>query len=898
MAPDLPTGTVTFLFTDIEGSTVRWERAPEQMTQALAQHDAVLRRAIDQCSGVLCQTAGDSFVVGFESAPDALLMALSVQRALRAEDWPAETGPLRVRMALHTGTATQRGDTYDANHTLTRQSRIVAIADAEQILVSGTTHALLIDHLPDAVELRDLGQLWLKDLLEPVHVYRVIAPSEPWLLPEVEGAEDPGPGSMPAFSVPFIGREVAVDDVSSSVADPARRLTTLVGPGGMGKTRLAIRAAQCVQHHFAGGVVFADLSAVTDAAFALPAIAVALDSSETSLESVADLLDEHDCLLVLDNLEQVVGISSLVDELLAKTRAPRILATSRIPLGLVGERVYEVAPLGLPDLTLDDSMLTRAASSFEAMALFVERATAAEPTFVLTDENARSIAEMCHRLDGIPLALVLAAARSRILTPSMMLERLDRRLALLTRGPSELPARHQTLRDTIDWSYDLLDEREKLQYARWSVFVGGFRLEAAHACAGDEDDYATIDGLSTLVECSLLTASPTADGAMRYRMLETINEHARDQLRSIGDVDDTAVRHARHFCSLAEEAAPHLEDEQLAHWSARLEEDHDNLRAALLDSFSRTDAGDDAAAETAVRLAAALALFWHDRGHLTEGRRHLEAAVAVCQTWEAAAVDDDARQQAIGTAARILDYLGSMARRRGDLASAHRHLDAALDAHERIDDRRGRGRVLAAVGSLLRQENDMEGARSVIEQCLELALSVGDAFTAVDGYLTLGNIERDVGNPDGALPLYAQALDTARSINEFVGMSVALNNAANIAIQHGDLERACELHLESLELRHSIRHRIMVAESIVGLAAVAAAGPRKIVAAELLAFANQLADDVGAAFDPEEQRLHDRTRAVLADELSEPDLEAAHRAGSSWSLDAAVDLARSIRVEA
>ncbi len=896
---ELPTGDVTFLFTDIEGSTVRWERAPEQMTMALAQHDAILRDALAQCGGVLCQTAGDSFVVAFATAPPALDMALRTQRALRSATWPAEVGALRVRMTLHTGVATQRADGYDANHTLTRQARLLATAHAEQILVSGATAALLAEQLPAGVTLRDMGELWLKDIVDPHRVFQVVAAEPPWSLPSNFPPlrnQRPPSGNLPAMSLPFFGRERAIEDVTHSITEG--RLTTLVGPGGIGKTRLALRAAERVEHHFADGVFFVDLAAVRDVDRVIPTIGSTLGLDESDgADSLSEYLSHRDLLLVLDNLEQVIDCAAVVARLIAAAPSLRILATSRIALQVSGERVYPVQPLQLPSLdgpSREGNDVALLAGS-GAVALFVERATAARPDFLLTDANAQTVAAICHRLDGIPLALILAAARMRVLTPQAMLDRLDDRMALLTGGPRDLPDRHQTLRGTIEWSHDLLDDEQKDQYARWSVFVGGFRIEAAHAVGGDggSDDFATLDGVALLNDNSLLLAVKGSDGEIRHRMLETIKEHAQDKLERSGLVDEVERAHARFFLGLAEEAVTHLEGEHVVHWVGRLEDDHDNVRAAMSRASAWANSGDAASAELVVRMAAALALFWNDRGYLNEGRRHLERALSLLPIWAEHASTDGERRRAQVAAATILDFLGSIARRRGDLIEARQHLDEALRAYRLLADEHGQGRVLAALGTVMSDSEDLDAARSAHTQSLELSRAVGDEVNVVHGLLSLGNVERGAGNIASARSFYGQALDVASKIHELIGQSVALNNLANLATEPDEMEAARELHLRSLQIRHEVGYRIMVAESMIGLAAVEAALGRWQRAARLIGFGEALAEAVEGTFDREEQRIHDRTVGMIESRFGADWFAAERRAGAALSLAAAVEYARS-----
>lgn len=898
---ELPTGTVTFLFTDIEGSVVRWEQHPTQMKAALSQHDAILRDTIARHDGVLCQTAGDSFVVGFTSAPPALEMALSAQRALTDAEWPPETGALRVRMAIQTGHAEMRPEGYDANHTLSRQARLLATAHGGQIVVSHESRDLLADHLPPGVELRDLGELWLKDLIDPVGVFQVVASAPPWSLPSefppLRG-RDTRPGNLPSQTQPFIGREQTVDEVCRMVTEGSLRLTTLLGPGGIGKTRLALYTAERLQHRFADGVFFVDLASITDAGLVVPTIATVVGVSEGDGRSVAEAVAQHmaelDLLLVLDNLEQVVDAAPGIASLLAAAPGLRILATSRIPLQIQGEAHYPVAPLGLPDLDRLTDLETLA--EVEAVELFVQRAQAAKPGFALTQANAAAVAAICHRLDGVPLALVLAAARSKILSPKAMLDRLDDRLTLLAGEARDLPARQQTLRNTLEWSHDLLDDEEKELYARWSVFAGGFRLDAAEAIAagGDRASLDALEGIASLVDNSLLTTVDTFDGDTRYRMLETINEYAREKLAEIEGPARSEHLHARYFLDLAEAAAEHLEGEHLVEWSLRLEEEHDNLRAALARGFERAEQGDVEVAAQVVRLSSALGLFWLDRGYLTEGNDQLQRTLELVPLWHDAAVDDEQRRRADRASATIQDMLGGIARRLGDLDRARAFLEASLEVYRRLGDDQGRGRVLGSLGTVSYHQGDLADARTRYTHGLELSRESGDQFNVVNGLVSLGNLERDTGNHEVARSLYEQCLAVAEEVHEYIGQSVALNNLANLALDTGDPERAAGLHVRSLEIRYRVGHRMMLAESMVGVACVDIALDRPLRAARLVGCAEGIADAVGGTFDPKERRLHQDAVAALGVALGEDQLAAERSAGRTMGLDAAVAFALTV----
>ncbi|HSL57972.1 MAG TPA: tetratricopeptide repeat protein, partial [Acidimicrobiales bacterium] len=464
---------------------------------------------------------------------------------------------------------------------------------------------------------------------------------------------------------------------------------------------------------------------------------------------------------------------------------------------------------------------------------------------------------------------------------------------LLTGGARDLPARHQTLRNTLEWSYGLLSDEEKALYARWSVFAGGFRLEAAEAVGvGDTDgSLDALDGITALVDNSLLVPVETFDGETRYRMLETINEHAREKLEGLGGIDLAEHLHARHVLDLAERAAEHLEGEHLVQWSLRLEEEHDNLRAALARGCERGERGDPDAAELVVRLAAALAVFWHDRGYLTEGDDHLERALALVPVWGDAAADDEERRRVAHASATIRDFLGGIARRRGDRVRARTFLASSLELYRALGDDRGQGRVLASLGTVSFHEADLDDARARYTQGLELSRAAGDRFNVVNGLVSLGNIERDTGNHELARSLYEQCLAVADEIHEYIGQSVALNNLANLALDTGNPERALDLHARSLEIRHRVGHRMMLAESMIGVASAEIALGRPERAARLVGYAEELADAVGGTFDPMERQLYDRAIPALTAHLGDDRLTEERGVGRGMRLDAAVAFA-------
>jgi predicted ATPase/class 3 adenylate cyclase len=613
----LPSGTVTFLFTDVEGSTARWEQQPEVMRPALARHDALLRASIQEHDGHVVKTMGDAFHAVFVRAPDAVAAALDAQRRLQAEPW-GETGPLRVRMALHTGAAEERdGDYYGPP--LNRAARLLGIGHGGQILLSEVTAALARDDLPAGATLDDLGTHRLKDLTRPERVFQVAGP-ELAAVDRPLASLDARPHNLPVQTTPLIGREQAGAAVQAMLLRDDVRLVTLTGPGGTGKTRLSLQVAAEVLDRFEHGAFFVELAPISDPGLVVSAIAQALGvqgaAGRSLLDVLVDALRGRELLLVLDNFEQVLPAATEVDALLRACPRLTVLVTSRAALQLRGEHEFPVPPLALP-LTGQASS-PAALSQYAAVALFIERATAVKPDFTVTNQNAPAIAEICVRLDGLPLAIELAAARIRLLSPEAMLARLGHGLALLTGGPRDLPARQQTLRGAIAWSYDLLDDAEQRLFRRLGVFVGGCTIESAEGI-GDLDESLgldVLDSISPLVAGSLVRQQEQPDGEPRFSMLETIREYALERLEESGEAPLVRRRHGEHFLALIEEAAPHLIRLEGATWMDRLQLEHDNLRAALGWGSAAPDTADLMA-----RVAGPFWWFWWMSGHLTEGRR-------------------------------------------------------------------------------------------------------------------------------------------------------------------------------------------------------------------------------------------------------------------------------------
>jgi len=780
LVPPLPTGTVTFLFTDVEGSTRLVQELGDRFSGVLAIHHGILRRAIAAHHGTEVSTEGDAFFAVFPAALDAVRAAVVAQRELAATDWPA-AGEIRVRMGLHTGNAELGGDNY-VGVDVHRAARIAAAGHGGQVLLSEPTRALVEPSLPDEVGLRDLGRHRLKDLRAPEHLHQLVIAGLPGKFPALRTL-DASPTNLVEPATRLIGREREVGEVLALLE--ANRLLTLTGPGGTGKTRLALEVGVRARGHFTDGVFFVPLETFTDRPVVASALAQALNVRVAGVQDPEDMLLEHlanrHLLLILDNFEQVTIAAPLVALLLAGAAGLRVIVTSRIPLHLDGEQEFPVPPLAVPDTDLGAGV--DAATHFEAVNLFVERARRVQPAFQLTDRNVAAVVAISQRLDGLPLAIELAAARTKLFPPDAILARLEHALPMLGGGSVDLPARQQTLRGAIEWSYRLLDPQGQVLFRRLTVFAGGWTVDAAERVAamnGEQPDL--LDGLTALVDQSLARPSArSGDGEPRFEMLQLIREYGAERLSESGEEPTISRRHAEWALALAEAAGPVLEsgDER---WLDRLAGEHDNLRAALrwaVDSGER---------EMGLRLASAIWRFWQLRGHVREGRSWFERLMpgAIPEPLDPAVL------AAAHTAAGGLAYWESA------MDEAEKHYRAALEidrAHNR-SDRLGDDHYNLAFVALVR--NDVGAARSLFVESADLFSKAGQMGRLADTTAARGAVEMRAGNMGDARPL----LEEGRRLHLQAGnLRRASDNALVLGYVHmrlGEMAAAHEWLLTSL----------------------------------------------------------------------------------------------------
>jgi predicted ATPase/class 3 adenylate cyclase len=815
------TGTFTFFFSDIEGSTELVRRLGEAYGDVLARYRAILRAAVDAEGGEEVDAEGDGLFCAFARAPGAVGAAVEAQRALAAETWPPQV-VLGARMGLHTGEAAVRGRAY-VGLDVHRAARVAAAGHGGQVLLSDTTRALVVDRLPDGVTLRDLGEHRLPDLTRPERLWQVAALGLPHDFPPLRTL-DATPNNLPTQLTSFVGRTAEVAEVG--VLLHSARLVTLTGPGGTGKTRLALQAAAALAEELTDGVFFVPLAGVRDPDLLPSAILEALGMPEAPgrrpAEHVIDHLQGRELLLVLDNFEQLLEAGPYVADLLRAASGVNVLVTSRAPLHVSGEQEFGVPPLPVPDAAGAADLA--ALSQYEAVALFIQRARAVAPSFEVTAENAPAIAEICARLDGLPLAIELAAARVKLLPPEAMLPRLGSRLTALGVGARDLPARQQTLRGAISWSFDLLDEEAQRLLARLAVFEDGWLLETAEeVCGGDLD---VLTGLEALVDHSLVSRREQGD-RMRFAMLETIREFATEQLEASAEAENFRGLHARAYLAMAEEAAQHLLGRDQGRWTRLLAEEQGNCRAALNWFCDVRDT------EHGLRLGAALWRFWQKRS-VHEGRAKLAAVLVV-----------DGVEQHPRALLAALEAAGGLAYWDGDMPATARTYERALTIAEHLDDpaalanarynlsftrifsddsdkgqselllggalatfvalgdRAGEAKVRWGLGVAATFGFEYETARSRLEESLALSRAVDDVFLIGWSLHMLGTVHTRTGRPDEARTCFVEALAIFLDATDVAAITLLLDDFSELAGALGDPETEVTLAGASRALQHA-----------------------------------------------------------------------------------------------
>jgi predicted ATPase/class 3 adenylate cyclase/DNA-binding CsgD family transcriptional regulator len=848
----LPTGTVTLLFTDIEGSTYLLQRLGERYPDVLAECRGLLRAAFHQHHGYEVDTQGDAFFVAFERAIDAVSAAITTQRVLASHSWP-EGVALRVRMGLHTGEPSVATEGY-LGLDVHRAARIMSAGHGGQVLLSQTTRDLVEHALPEGAYLKDLGAHRLKDLQQPSHLFQLVMAGLPIDFPPLRTL-DIQPNNLPIQPTRFLGREKEVAAVTALLCREDVRLVTLTGAGGAGKTRMALQVAAELSEAFPDGVFFVNLAPISDPELVIPTITQVLDVKEMGEHSLLDLLKaflrEKPLLLLLDNFEQVVRAVVQVAELLATCPRLRVLVTSRVALHVRAEHEFALPPLALPDLKRLPGLV--ALSQYEGVALFIQRAQAARPEFQLTNANAAAVAEICVRLDGLPLAIELAAARIKVLPPQALLARLGQRLAVLTGGARDVPVRQQTLRNTITWSYSLLGAAEQQLFRRLSVFVGGWTLEAAEALYaaldGESNDGAgaLFDRMTSLLDNSLLYRLDSEGKEPRFALLETIREYAIEALAASQELNIAQEAHARYYLHLVEAELEREEGWQREELE-QLEQEHDNLRAALRSTLQQAEERHDSA--MALRLGSVLTPFWLMCGYWSEGRAFLERALTkhegvgglvLAKALVAAGKlafqqgDYERAEMRVGESlalfreigdtsgsAPALEIRGMLAWNRGNLSSAQALLQEALALYKQTNDKSAMVNSLFGLAWLARSQGEYTRARVLCEESLTLSSDFGDTRGAADAQLLMAQLLFDTqAAPTIVRSQLEDALVLYRQVDDKEGIAACFHLFGQIALLQGETEEARSWFEHSVALHKELGHQAGLAWAVSGLARVA-----------------------------------------------------------------------------
>jgi predicted ATPase/class 3 adenylate cyclase/DNA-binding CsgD family transcriptional regulator len=805
---ELPTGTVTLLFTDIEGSTQLLHALGERYADLLEACRSLLRGVFLEFDGHEVDTQGDAFFIAFARASDAVAAAVEAQHALSSHSWP-DGVTVRVRMGLHTGEPQHAAEGYvglDVHHA----ARIMSAGHGGQVLLSQTTRDLVEQTFPSGVSVRDLGAHRLKDLHQPGQLFQLLIPGLPIDFPPLKTLDN-SPNNLPLQPTPFLGREKEVDAIGQLLLRDSSRLVTLTGPGGVGKTRLGLQVAAELAEHFTDGTWFVSLAPISDPELVIPTVSQVLGLPEARdqapLEHLKSALHEKKMLLLLDNFEQVVSAATSVADVLVGCPHLKVLVTSRAVLHVRAEREYPVPALLLPDMTHLPDLL--ALSQYEAVALFIERAQAVNPAFQVTNTNAPAVAEICVRLDGLPLAIELAAARIRLFSPQALLTRLGQRLPLLVSSARDVPARQQTLRQTIQWSYALLTEAEQRVFLRLAVFVGGCAMQAVEAVADSvaEEQTSVLDTVTSLLDKNLLRQTEQEDGEPWFMMLETIREFGLEVLSKRGELEAVRHAHAEYYLQFAEVADPALRGPQQEVWFHRLERELDNLRAALSWLLERGEAGESI--EMALRLGAALSEFWQVRSHTHEGWTFLERAL------------ERSEGVAVAVRAKALNAAGDLAMELGNHDRGEELCQQSLALLRESGDLAGVGEALHYLGNASWLKGDLATARFHFAESLKITTETGNKKFMASSLIILSLVDMEQGDYPQGYSHAEEGLRLFRERGNKQGIAIALQHIAYGHLCEGDAVKAHPLYEESYPLFKEIGAKAYERLAILGLGRVA-----------------------------------------------------------------------------
>ena len=822
---ELPIGTVTFLFTDIEGSTLLLAQLGDDYANLLTDQRTILREVFTRHEGQEVDTQGDAFFYSFPRATEAVSAAVEAQQAIYSHDWP-EGVDVRIRMGLHTGEPIAWEEGY-LGIDVHRAARIAHVGHGGQVLLSETTKPLVMDDLADGVGLRDLGDHRLKDLRRPERVFQLIVAELPSDFPALRSL-DAQPNNLPIQPTSLVGRDADLASARALLSRPEIRLLTLSGAGGTGKTRLGLQLAANLLDEFSDGAFFVPLAPIIDHTLVIPTVAQTLGVRDSGAQPILDTLAEYllhkPILLFLDNFEHVSEAAPEVSQLLEICTHIKFLISSREILHVRGEFEFPVNPLSLPDLSHQSTLDLVARNP--AVELFSQRAQAVNPNFHLTNENANSVAEICARLDGLPLAIELAAARVKLFSPKALLKQLmgangHSSLHLLGRGPRDAPERHRTLRAAMDWSYELLDIEEQRLLQLISVFAGGFTYHATEAvCCRPEINQVSgleeipamdvLEGLASLLDKSLIRQEERVDDEPRFNMLELIRDYAWEKLKESSREGLIRERHANFFLTLVQEAAPKLKGSKQGVWLERLEEEHNNLRSGLKWFVQQAEKGDEASADSGVRMAGALWGFWDTHGYINEGRGWLREMIELSDTPTTARVD-------------ALNGAAMLARRQSDTAEALQLYEQGLTIAREIDYKAGRAEALGGLGYMIEYQGaDDELAKSYYADSLAMWREVGDKRGIATALGPQAKRASSANDFEQANLLFEESLSLFREVQDKREIAGALWNLGQIAVVMGRYEQAVQMYNESRAIYEELKDLHGVATQLRSLAEVEA----------------------------------------------------------------------------
>ena len=839
MRDDLPAGHIGLLFTDIEGSTRLLHRlGAAGYAQAQADHRDLLREAFRSNGGVEVDTQGDGFFYVFPDALSCLRGAVAGHRALAGFDW-AHGQPVKVRMGMHAGEPQKTDEGY-VGVPVNLAARISSAGCGGQVLISAEAaeeiQAKLTD---DDISLRDLGNHRLKDMEAEERLLQAVIPELPSDFPPPRTAAT-RPNNLPVALTPFIGRAQLISDVRDLMLQPQTRAITLLGPGGTGKTRLGLRVATELLHSLEDGAFFVPLAPIRDAEQVPGAVAAALELREEPGEplrqTIISHLEDKELLLLLDNFEQVQPAAQFVAELLRSCPGTKILTTSRQPLRISGERGVRVPPLELPSedarLSLDE------VAKYEAVRLFVDRAQSAQWDFELTEDNVTDVVEICRRIDSLPLAIELATARLFEMTVSEVRAAISERMRVLTDGAVDLLDHQKTLRDLIAWSYEMLDPELQTTWRRLAVFEGGWTVKAAEAVCDLEDQGTMQKSIDELVQRSLATiateASSTADKVLRtgaisrrYTMLETLHEFAADSLAGTPEVESVRARHRDWFLALAENSKPKLRGPESVRWLAELNPDTANFRAVMQRCTSSTSPDP----ENALRLGAALWIFWYTLGYMTEGREHLRLAIDIGQDLQSESM-----------AAALLAE-ATISRQQNKIDEALEYGERSLALYRKLDDPMGVPAAISELAAIVMRQKDYDRAEAFLTESIALLRAQGSRERLAFSLNLLGMVEQLRDQPDDARGHYEESLTLGREIGDQNVIGTALVNLGEIAQIQGDIEAATDWFRQSLTVWLDLGQDLATVYCLEMLAGIDAAAGRGEEATTLFATASRLREE-------------------------------------------------------